>query len=363
MHCPACSTDNPSVANYCFNCGKNFPYYSPSTSDSGIPLEVLSIDSWGYKIVKRWPFSYWFSLILIWQVILAIDYFIASYYGEDYNLIFHFLLYTSWGLAAAVVEFCNREMKNFFPRLKTFVDEPEEKVKLWYAKSLRRSYANKWSLLFCILIAIIGPISTASMLATITESELLLWFRIFVAAIGFFFIASGIWAIFSIIIMIVKLSGFNIRVNLIAVGNDSLMSLGNLFLRMSAALSFVYLFIVAADITGGFIESKIVLVWNGIAVICILSFFMVPQIKIHKLIRHEKQERIRSFSRYLEEEMNLCLKEPSIEKMKHLRELFELKSHLSQMHEWSFRAGTLSQLISILIIPTLLVLLEVFLSN
>jgi hypothetical protein len=77
----------------------------------------------------------------------------------------------------------------------------------------------------------------------------------------------------------------------------------------------------------------------------------------------EKQRRLKEFTGYLEKTMNDSLREPSVEKLQHLRELFELKDHLSGMHEWTFRSGAISQLISVLIIPLLLVLLEVYMSK
>jgi hypothetical protein len=160
-----------------------------------------------------------------------------------------------------------------------------------------------------------------------------------------------------------QLSNFKINVQLFAVGNDSVMALGNVFLRISLAITADYGLFVISDIVGGLYNSQIIIFWNMVAVLFILAFFVVPQYRIHKLMVQEKHIRLKAFSTYLEASVNECLHQPSKEKLDHLKGLFELKEHLSQMHEWSFRTRSISQLISVLLIPLLLVILEVYLSR
>lgn len=57
--------------------------------------------------------------------------------------------------------------------------------------------------------------------------------------------------------------------------------------------------------------------------------------------------------------MEKSLKDPSSENMQRLKELFELQGHLKNMNEWPFNVNTLWQLISALLIPLLLAVLEI----
>ena len=73
----------------------------------------------------------------------------------------------------------------------------------------------------------------------------------------------------------------------------------------------------------------------------------------------EKQQRLLSFSTHLEEAMERSLKEPTGENMQRLKELFELQSHLKNMNEGPFDVNTIWQLITALLIPIALAMLEI----
>ena len=364
MNCPSCQTKNPVNAKFCFNCGTQFVTPATEEYSLAVPEEMKQIRSWAYKIVKFLPMPYWISLILIWQLVLCGDYFITNYFGVDSLLLFNFFLYGSFAGAGIVIEFCNREMQRFYPRLVIFVSEPQEKLKAWYLKGLRNSYMSIGSLVCGLTVAVIGGISIYEIAALKSGPYPgLIWYRVIACEIGLFFMGTGIWAIFSIIRVANQLSHLRINVKLFAVGNDSIMALGTLFLKMSLAIASVYVLVVTADILAGILTSYVVIFWNAIGVICIFLFFVIPQYRIHKLMLKEKQQRLQSFTVYLEKTMNESLHDPSVEKLQYLKSLFELKEHLSGMHEWTFSSGAISQLISVLLIPLLLVLLEVYMSK
>jgi hypothetical protein len=74
----------------------------------------------------------------------------------------------------------------------------------------------------------------------------------------------------------------------------------------------------------------------------------------------EKTQRLTSFTHHLEAAMERSLKDPSSENMKMLKELFDLQSHLKEMNEWPFNTNTLWQLITALLIPIALTVLQLF---
>ncbi|MBX9850461.1 MAG: hypothetical protein K2X86_01745 [Cytophagaceae bacterium] len=364
MNCPSCHTESSANAKFCFNCGEQLIKSIHQEYTLEIPDEIRKIKSWGYRLVRVMPMPYWVSLILVWQLILCGDYIIANYLGADSLLLFNFFLYGSFASASITIEFCNREMQRFYPRLATFVSEPQEKIKTWYLKGLHSGYMSIGSLICGLLFGIIGAISIYE-IAEIKSGpypELILY-RVIASGIGLFFMGTGTWGIFCIIRVANQLSQFRINVKLFAVGNDSVMALGTLFLRMSLAIAGVYVMVVIADVLAGILTSYIILFWNAIGVICIFLFFVIPQYRIHKLMLKEKQQRLKSFTVYLEKTMNESLHEPSAEKLHYLKSLFELREHLTGMHEWTFSSGAISQLISVLLIPLLLVLLEVYMSK
>jgi hypothetical protein len=364
MNCSVCGTINPDQANYCFKCGTKTAQISKHQFSLGVPDEIASLPSFGYWIVRKIPMPYWISMIIFWQIITAIDFFMMNHFGGPDQLIFMSCLYLTFSSTMVVIEYTNRQMQRFFPRLITFVDAPQEIITEWYRKSLTTALFSKTAFIVGVSFAIVGSITTYEILVTKSGGVVeVITFRVIANGLGFFFQGVGMWGIISIIRMCHRLSNFKINVQLFAVGNDSVMALGNVFLRISLAVTAVYALFVLSDIVGGLYHSQIIIFWNVVAVLFILSFFIIPQYRIHKLMVQEKQLRLKAFSSYLESSVNECLHQPSKEKLDHLKGLFELKEHLSQMHEWSFRTRSISQLISVLLIPLLLVILEVYLSR
>jgi hypothetical protein len=94
--------------------------------------------------------------------------------------------------------------------------------------------------------------------------------------------------------------------------------------------------------------------------VSIFGFFLLPQIGIHNIMAHEKQQRLLSFANHLEDSLERSLKEPTPANLQHLKELFDLQAHLKNMNEWPFNVNTLWQLITALLIPLTLGLIEVF---
>jgi len=75
---------------------------------------------------------------------------------------------------------------------------------------------------------------------------------------------------------------------------------------------------------------------------------------------HEKQQRLLYPSGHLENSLERSLKEPTPENLQHLKELFELQTHLKNMNEWHFNVNTLWQLMTALLVQLTMGLIEVF---
>lgn len=364
MTCLICNTVNPDQASYCFSCGKEISRLKAQHFELSAPEEITNISSFGYRFLKKIPMPYWISPIILWQLILAGDFFFVRQFGGPYLLLFNFFLYSTFAGTMIIIEYANRQMQDFFPRLTTFVDAPQAEIRTWYRERLHDAFASRKALTCGIIFAFIGAITTHELLAAKSAGvPEVLMYRTVTTALGFFFQGLGLWALYSIITLANQLANFKINVQLFAVGNDSVMALGNVFLRMSFAITIVYCLFILSDLVGGLLNSGIIIFWNIVAAFAILCFFIMPQYRIHKLMVKEKHQRLKAFSSYLEKMVNESLHDPTREKLDHLKGLFELKDHLSKMHEWSFRTNAISQLITVLLIPLLLALFEVYLSK
>ena len=73
----------------------------------------------------------------------------------------------------------------------------------------------------------------------------------------------------------------------------------------------------------------------------------------------EKRQQLISFSKHLEEALSKSMDDPTPENMQQLKEMFGLQTYLKNLNDWPFNITSLWQLISSLLIPLLLVILQI----
>jgi hypothetical protein len=166
MNCSVCGTANPSPANYCFTCGNKLADISKNQYSLGVPAEIASIPSFGYWLVKKIPMPYWVSMIIFWQVIIAVDFLLKNHFGGPDQLLFMSCLFMTFAATMVVIEYTNRQLQNFYPRLITFVDAPQEVIIAWYKKRLADAVFSRTAFLVGITFAVLGSITTYEILVT-----------------------------------------------------------------------------------------------------------------------------------------------------------------------------------------------------
>lgn len=156
-----------------------------------------------------------------------------------------------------------------------------------------------------------------------------------------------------------QLIRFKVKISLNQLSGRGLLALGSAFFKMSIAITFCFILIVLTGMLAGLVNNFAILIWEGLGAVLIFCFFLLPQIGIHRIMSNEKEQRILSFSHHLESALEKSLRDPSSENMQRLKELFELQEHLKKMNEWPFNVNTIWQLITALLIPMALALLEI----
>jgi hypothetical protein len=177
--------------------------------------------------------------------------------------------------------------------------------------------------------------------------------------IGFFFLGISLWALVNVLLVPMQLIQFKIRISLNQLSGRGLQALGGAYFQMSIAITISFVLIVVTSLVAGLGNNVSVLIWEGVGAILIFCFFLLPQVGVHRIMAQEKTQRILSFSHHLESALEKSLADPSSENMQRLKELFELQEHLKKMNEWPFDVNTIWQLITALLIPLLLALLEI----
>ncbi|MBS1682240.1 MAG: hypothetical protein JST48_11055 [Bacteroidetes bacterium] len=319
------------------------------------------VSSYPEQIFRFIPLSRWLSILLFWEIIYSIDYLIVrSIPSANGNaLVFALLTFFFASICIGTV-YCSKVLQNLTPHLPLFIDEPVEALQLYFQKELKNCYNGFFPIGSGLLCAGIALLSFHSFIIELSPPDTsIIFFRSTYIFIGFFFLGMALWALLYAIKIPNDFTRFKIRVNTHQFAGNGLQALGSAYLKMSLSVSVAFLLIVLTALVTPYSLNLIVLVWLSIGALMIFGFFILPQLGIHRIMSNEKSQRMRTFSHHLEEAMDKSLKDPTSENMQRLRELFELQQHLSNMNEWPFDANSLWQLISALLIPIALTLLEI----
>lgn len=323
------------------------------------------VRSYPEKFVRWIPLPYPLTLILLWEGIFVADYFISNNtpYAQEHLIEYGCLIFF-FALVCITIVYCSKVLIRLFTDLKLFIDHDEKDLINWYQKKLTQSYEGWLPAAFAVLFTIlVNTTAGAAMNQFTPEGSAIYYLRIAYEYVGFFFLGIGIWALVNVIFIPIGLTKFKIRVSVNQISGRGLQALGASYFKMSLAITLAFIPLVVAAIISPLMADMSILVWLGIGTVAIFGFFLLPQVGIHQIMAHEKQQRLLSFAGHLEEAMERSLKEPTAENMQRLKELFELQAHLKQMNEWPFNVNTVWQLVTALLIPVILALVEIFFSR
>lgn len=320
-----------------------------------------NVKSYPEKIISLIPLPSWLAWVLFWQLLFLIDYLITLNV-DDTNA--HSMVFACISLFFAslciVTIYCSKVLIRLYPHLERFIEEKKDTLKTWYASQLKSCYESYWPLISGVVISVAAVISIYPLLVQLTPPiDFLFYYRLSYLVLGFFFLGVSIWALIKVALIPMELTKMKVKVSISQFSGNGLQALGASFLKMSLSITVSFILIVAASIVAPFENNLIVLIWLGLAALLIFGFFLLPQIGIHRVMVNEKTNRMSNFTHHLEEAMDRTLKDPSVENMQRLKELFEVQNHLKAMNEWPFDLTSIWQLLTALIIPIILAAIEI----
>lgn len=326
-----------------------------------LPASNSQIKSLPERLVSMIRLPYWLTWMLLWQIILLVDYFLGLNNGGHDHILEYGLLALFFAGVSMTIVYCSKVLIKLFADLRLFIDHNERDLDEWYQKRLHASYQSYGLIIFALIFTVGANLTAGPIMNQLTPPETYLFYwRMGYQYVGFFFLGVGIWALLNVLFIPIALTNFKIRVSVNQVPGRGLQALGSAFFRMSLAITISFIPLVVAAIISPLLNDAAILIWLGGGVLCIFCFFLLPQIGIHRIMAYEKQQRLLSFAHHLEAAMERSLKEPTPENMQALKDYFELQEHLKNMNEWPFNVSTLWQLLTALLIPVILALLEIF---
>lgn len=331
-------------------------------SPENIEPEKVEVKSWPERVFGWIPLPYWLSIFIIWELLFLADYVLGLGTPGGHDHIFEFgCLVIFFAMVSGTVIFCSRVLSEMYTDVILFIDRPDDQFRSWYTIQLKRSYEGATPLVFGIAFAIFESLTAGPVIRQFTPAGTTLYFvRMAYEIIGFFFLGVGVWALLNVVRIPILLTKYKIKVSLTQISGRGLQALGSSYFRMSLCIILTFIPLIIAVIISPLSNNTFILAWLAGGLVLIFCFFLLPQVGVHRIMAYEKRQRLMSFTNHLEEAMERSLNNPSSENMQRLKELFDLQTHLKSMNEWPFNTNTLWQLITALLIPVAVALLEIF---
>lgn len=251
-------------------------------------------------------------------------------------------------------------MNNLYKDILLFVEAKEEDIGGWYFSKLRLAYTGWLPWAAGILFALIVELTAGQQVNAYSQTnEVLFYFRMIYRFAGFVLLGMSMWALMNILFLPSGLTKFPFKSGLSTLSGFGLFSLGNAFLRMSLITIACFFILVCTIMVSPLAGDFIVLIWVFIGSILIFCFFLLPLISIHRIMAKEKREQFIFFSSQLDAAFTDTRINPTHENLAKVREMFDLHQHLRNLNDWPFNTAALWQLISVLLIPLLMVVLQI----
>jgi len=325
-------------------------------------MTIAPVRSYPDRLFSWISLPYWLSILITWELVFLADYVLGMNVegGHDHLIEFGCLI-LFFALVCCTIIYCSTVLVDLYQDVTTFIDQDLDGFAEWYRSQLSRSYEGIGPILFGLVFASLEFFTVGPYIHQFTPANSALYIvRLVYEFAGFFFLGVGVWALLIVVRIPILLTRYKIKVSLAQVSGRGLQALGSSFFRMSLSIIITFLPLVIAVIVSPLSENTFILVWLAGGLTLIFGFFLLPQIGIHRIMAAEKTQRLTSFTHHLEEAMERSLEDPSSENMRRLKELFDLQSHLKAMNEWPFNTNTVWQLITALLIPIALTVLQIF---
>jgi hypothetical protein len=330
------------------------------TSTETIHLQVSSLPA---RLTRRIPLPYAITILLFWSLEFITDYVVLwrlpeadDYYWAHVGIMAFFASIT------IMIIYCSNILMAIYPDLASFVDQDKEEFRLWYIKKLKWCLEGKWPIVSGILFVVLQEITVGSIIqSSVTfDRPFLQALWVVYLIVGFFMLGYGLWAMLNVAIIPIQLSRFKLKVSLNQISGIGLQALGTAYFKMALSISVSFLILILMVMVSPLSGETSVLVWEILAAVMIFSFFLLPQMGVHGIMALEKKKSLTKLSVPLEEAIQRSVDNPTSENTMRLKELLELQHHIKSMNDWPFNVNTLWQLLTALLIPLLLALLEIF---
>jgi hypothetical protein len=326
------------------------------------------------KIVSRFRINPWLSWLVIGELLGGVAYVaVLASQGTMAWIGQLALMYAIvMMMAGAGPIWVRNELDNLLPSLINIIKLPPEKIKNWYVNELVKVFSTKGMVITGIVVTIAAMTSFIYQTDWYNKPQIWWgtpmgnWIVTIVVSILMFFLGMVLHILFQIALMIQRFPNLPLEMTIYHHPFASISAVGTTLQRISTVLAIgVGLISLTAYLLSPFRAGMgwILIGWLIVAGCIVVIFFLFPQYRIHIAMVNAKANKIRAYSPHLSYALEKAISEPSSGQVAYVKELFELYKYLTEMPEWPFNTRVFITLISAVIIPIILSIVQYIITN
>jgi hypothetical protein len=239
-----------------------------------------------------------------------------------------------------------------------FSDEP---ASVWMDNQLRQLLGG-WAPVFCgLLLVVIGVLSTALFWIPWrgwTGTLFFLW-----AGVFFFGYGALTWGFGALLVLVWRISNLPVQCSPFMWPTNQIYAIYQTYFRVLFVGASLYgLAVLSVWISPGgsniALETSVGMFWVFPPAVCVILFFLAFHFRIHKLLIQCKQSSDDELTTLLDSEYNQWLQNPSPEREERISKLLEWRDHVRKADEWPLGLRSVLLTITMLLLPTIKVILE-----
>jgi len=308
------------------------PHEKGNLSKSTTDREEHSIISLQEKIIARTKINYWLFWLILGEIFggsaflaVLLSNGIMTWIGQ-----LAFMYAIVFMLAGGVPIWANKQLNSLLPIMNNFIKLSPETIKEWYKTELERIFSEKGMVLTGIFIAVLGMASFIFQTKWYIEPETWWgtpagdWTVTIVVSVLFFLCGMTGHMLLQIARMVHHIPNLPLEMTIYQHPIASIAIIGAFLQKLSTILAIgVGLISLTAVPLSPFRNEMgwVLIFWLIIAGICVITFFIFPQYRIHTAMANAKANKIREFATHISNALEEATREPSSERISYVKEL------------------------------------------
>ena len=258
----------------------------------------------------------------------------------------------------------SKKLSAFGDVLLNIVNQPESEIRHWYQSHLKKIFFPARMCVFGVIFAVLFVCSTGTASnwwrypVSWFDSNACSIYLSFMTAVAGFMGGTGIHILFYTALMVYRLPELKLKIIVFQHPVHSIKAIGRMYMNIALMVAIAEMAFIITFISSPLKLTLFIALWlTAIGFIAVIYFF-APLLRIHKKMSNMKHELMNQFSLSLEETFRAVIKGADSENTKRLRELMEIRTHLNKMSEWPFDTDIVIKLVSAVIIPIVVLLIQ-----